>query len=169
MKYFDTRDNIRFFIERCHKTAVEKGFWDKDTKANIPRLLMLIVSELGEAYDATTPENFNEELADVYIRICDMFGGLSITPSIIYEDKELNYPIDCDEPEGINLMAIVSYLGKALEAHRKDEIDQFEVKLNYALSALFMMCEAYDINLDEAVTKKMAYNLSRPHKHGKKY
>ena len=42
---------------------------------------MLIVTELAEAMEAhrhQDHENFREELADTFIRLCDLCGGLNI-------------------------------------------------------------------------------------------
>jgi NTP pyrophosphatase (non-canonical NTP hydrolase) len=63
----------------CHERAVEKGFWDADR--NIGEALMLIVTELAEAMEAyrhQDDENFKEELADTFIRLFDLCGGLKI-------------------------------------------------------------------------------------------
>ena len=63
----------------CHRTAVKKGFWDE--KRNIGEALMLIVTELAEAMEAyrtQNRDNFNEELADTFIRLLDLCGGLKI-------------------------------------------------------------------------------------------
>ena len=46
-----------------------------------PTKLMLIVTELGEACEADRlgdKENFNEEIADTFIRLCDLCGYLGI-------------------------------------------------------------------------------------------
>lgn len=98
---------LKHYIEQSHKTAREKGFWDKDR--NIGELLMLITSELGEAleahrkgrranpvvsldaiggwvndddfkqsYELHLKGSFEEELADVAIRLFDLVGGLEI-------------------------------------------------------------------------------------------
>ncbi len=59
--------------------AKEKGFWDAE-KA-IPIKLMLIVTELAEACEADRhgdTENFHEELADTFIRLCDLCGYLEL-------------------------------------------------------------------------------------------
>ena len=107
------------YVKAAHENAVEKGFYDcnncgrncllskVDTKCsnkNVSEMLMLIVSELGEAVEAdrkghTNPYDsikeyeknkdpviynqyikgsFQEELADVFIRLCDMCGYLGI-------------------------------------------------------------------------------------------
>lgn len=63
----------------CHEIAVEKGFWDEER--NIGEALMLIVTELAEAmesYRVQNQENFREELADTFIRLFDLCGGLNI-------------------------------------------------------------------------------------------
>jgi len=63
----------------CHSIAKEKGFWDEER--NIGEALMLIVTELAEAMEAyrkENKENFDEELADTFIRLLDLCGGLGI-------------------------------------------------------------------------------------------
>ncbi len=63
----------------CHQTAVEKGFWDQSR--NIGEALMLIVTELAEAMEAYRQEdqdNFKEEIADTFIRLFDLCGGLNL-------------------------------------------------------------------------------------------
>jgi len=65
--------------KKCHKMASGKGFWNADK--SIPVKLMLIVSELGEACEADRKgniENFYEEIADVFIRLCDLVGYLEL-------------------------------------------------------------------------------------------
>lgn len=103
----------------CHQTAKEKGFWDKPR--NTGELLMLVVSELGEALEAdrkdkrAAPEkmslyypselskdkdsmfktqfeehikgSFEEELADVMIRMFDLAGGMKINLEYFIEQK----------------------------------------------------------------------------------
>ena len=63
----------------CHSIAVEKGFWEKER--NLGEALMLIVTELGEAMEAYRKQddaNFKEEIADTFIRLLDLCGGLKI-------------------------------------------------------------------------------------------
>lgn len=72
------------WIEQCHRGAKDKGFWDKDR--NVGEMLMLIVSELGEAVEAhrkgqhglLKKDTFEDELADTVIRLFDLCGGLGI-------------------------------------------------------------------------------------------
>lgn len=70
---------LRSMTKLCHRIAVKKGFWD--TKRNIGEALMLIVTELAEAMEAyrvQDHENFKEEIADTFIRLFDLCGGLNI-------------------------------------------------------------------------------------------
>ncbi len=70
---------LRELTELCHRTAKEKGFWDD--QRNIGEALMLIVTELAEAMEAHRVQNegnFREELADTFIRLFDLCGGLKI-------------------------------------------------------------------------------------------
>jgi len=75
----------------CHQLATDKGFWEGDR--NMGELLMLIVSELGEALEALRKDKrqikyndwkkdtFEDELADVAIRLFDLAEseGINLT------------------------------------------------------------------------------------------
>ena len=71
--------SLNQLAEICHSIAVEKGFWDKER--NMGEALMLIVTELAEAMEAHRKqdhENFKEEIADTFIRLLDLCGGLKL-------------------------------------------------------------------------------------------
>ena len=70
---------ISELCEYCHSIAVEKGFWEKER--NIGEALMLVVTEIAEAmegYRHQDNDNFREEIADAFIRLFDLCGGLKI-------------------------------------------------------------------------------------------
>jgi len=79
-----TNQSITAWIEECHSVAKEKGFWENER--NVGEMLMLVVSELGEAVEAHRKgkfgvgekDTFEDELADTAIRLFDMCGGLGI-------------------------------------------------------------------------------------------
>ena len=78
--------NLNEYRDVCHETAVKKGFWE--ASQNIGEKLMLIVTEVAEACEADRKddkENFNEEIADVFIRLFDLCGHLDINI-----EKEIN-------------------------------------------------------------------------------
>lgn len=71
--------DVKKMTKLCHRIAKEKGFWDE--KRNVGEMLMLIVTEISEAmegYRMRDKENFNEEIADTFIRLFDLCGGLKI-------------------------------------------------------------------------------------------
>ncbi len=71
--------NVQEMSDLCHSIAKSKGFWDKER--NVGEALMLVVTELAEAMEAhrkQDKENFDEELADTFIRLFDLCGGMGI-------------------------------------------------------------------------------------------
>jgi NTP pyrophosphatase (non-canonical NTP hydrolase) len=73
------KSDVKYLSKLCHRIAKEKGFWDG--KRNTGEMLMLIVTELSEAMEAYRSKNregFNEEIADTFIRLFDLCGGLKI-------------------------------------------------------------------------------------------
>ena len=71
--------SLNDLAQLCHSIAVEKGFWEKER--NIGEALMLVVTELAEAMEAHRKQddlNFKEEVADTFIRLLDLCGGLEI-------------------------------------------------------------------------------------------
>lgn len=71
--------DITELVRNAHENAVNKGFWDKPREFGT--MIALIHSELSEALEAHRQGNMDEvaeELADVFIRMGDLCGGLNI-------------------------------------------------------------------------------------------
>jgi NTP pyrophosphatase (non-canonical NTP hydrolase) len=115
---------IKELVKKAHENAVNKGFWEdyrfavmsvkqslnenfneyirdnaKILKTNcITTRLMLIVGEVAEAMEGlrkNDSDNFEEELADIVIRVADLAGGLGIdleTEIIKKMDKNKDRP-----------------------------------------------------------------------------
>ena len=88
-------------VEICHGNAVAAGWWNNTSVRDVPRLLMLCVSELAEAMEGDRKGLMDDhlphrpmlevELADAVIRIMDMAGGLGLDlPGAIAEKLEYN-------------------------------------------------------------------------------
>ena len=73
---------IKELVEKTHGLAIKKGFWDVNSNDMVlPAKLMLIVSELAECMEAdrnNDVDGIKEELADAFIRLCDLCGALKI-------------------------------------------------------------------------------------------
>lgn len=101
----------------CHGIAFESGWWndietgvDLRGKKDVPTLLMLIVSELGEAMEGHRKDLMDDklmyrkmlevELADAVIRIFDMAGGMgydlpgAIVDKLLYNAKRSDHKPD---------------------------------------------------------------------------
>lgn len=79
--------HLNKLIKESHQIALDHGFWT--VSQNIPEKLMLIVTEVSEACEAhrhNKTEDFNEEIADTFIRLADLCGYLNI--DIEYEIKK---------------------------------------------------------------------------------
>lgn len=78
---FDVDD----FSHTIHAIAVEKGFWDANTEENRTifylKQLAMIHSEVSETLEAIRkekgPDVVVEELADIMIRVMDLWAGMS--------------------------------------------------------------------------------------------
>jgi NTP pyrophosphatase (non-canonical NTP hydrolase) len=69
------------FSAVLHETAVEKGFWDGEVDYNvIGNKLALVHSEVTEVLEAIRKdkgsENIVEEMADVLIRLLDLYAAM---------------------------------------------------------------------------------------------
>ena len=81
--------------EEIHKTAVEKGFWDRTVDPIfIAKQMMMIVSEVSEAMEALRkdmdPDQISDEFADIIIRTLDLYAGIAEAG---YVKKSLDYAI----------------------------------------------------------------------------
>ena len=157
-----------------HEAMVSKGFWENP---NLLEKKMLIFSELGEAIEAhrkgrmcvmnpqemaeieydsrNAPSDFQsyflkfvkdtyqDELADVVLRIWDYMEYTGA--------KGTGKAIKLKENVGENLY-------KTTEAICKNQFIP-------AINAISVLCP----NLDWHIRMKMAFNKTRPHKHGKQY
>lgn len=103
------------------------------------------------------PEGFPIEMADAYIRTLDLLGGLGTVP----------HPLEIfdigDEPwkkPGKHLFKILGYLPKV-----PGDPPRF---LSHVLGAIEVCCGDLGIDLKSAINLKMAYNATRPERHGGK-
>lgn len=87
--------NLDKLSAKLHETAVEKGFWDPlgnlsedDKFVFYAKQIAMIHSEATEVLEALRKSKGHdqvvEELADIIIRICDLYEGLRLNGEVLY-------------------------------------------------------------------------------------
>jgi len=76
---------LKELAQKCHANASKKGFWDFADRTEVEKVcekLLLVHCEISEAVEVLRAEDdvehpeFQEELADVMIRMLDLIGYL---------------------------------------------------------------------------------------------
>ena len=159
--------NHQQLIERSHKQACDKGFWE--TPLTFDMAMALIISEIAEALEAyrkgrVNPDwndqdaiknAFETEIADAIIRIYDWCGGKG------YELEEETVRIyNWNEDEGYNFMGLFRWSTSTTDS---------EVSIEVLFNLLLSYCKFKNIDIEKYVMWKLDYNLNRPYKHGKQF
>jgi hypothetical protein len=157
-----------------------KGF--DPTEGGVERYLLLTVSELCEAqdqlrdgygineiyysggftdedgvcYKGTKPEGFPVELADAIIRILDIQAKLELTIDRL--NMDYNFPLENLESE---LLKTINFISSTSYSRT--------YSLNLALTRLLSIADDLGIDIEKVINEKLAYNRTRPAKHGRKF
>jgi len=179
-----TKD-LNVLAAEVHAAAKAKGFWDAP---NDGEKLMLIISELSEALEAhrsgrfsradfekldglpdegyqeifrlCVKDTFEDELADVVIRILDYCGakGYSLP-------KLKDFDVSHNKVKAENVGALFfGATGCIVDQEGDSGWWAYEV-----IQVLSTYASAMNIDLWKHIELKLKYNASRPHKHGKAY
>lgn len=169
-----TTQNINALAAEIHADNVAAGWWsDPYTGARIDRnlgeLLMLVVTELAEAYvgvsgelkDDKLPERwmYHVELADAAIRLLDIAGSRGMDLAGAWSDSQ-ELPSE-DSYDAEDLMQVVVLLSEAMEGVRKRDETQIRVNLTAALQVLDVIAQLCCFDLLEVMNEKRAFNRGR--------
>ena len=193
----EKRRRTRKLVTDCYETACKHGFHDE--RVSVEHMLMLVLSEIGEAVeadrkgrsrcdlgifdDALRTRNFTQafkdyvkdslpdELADVCIRLYDMCGEMCLEPRVEYDTMETHFQEIFGEDSFCERMYYLSRL--ILETNGSpldDGTDEcLPQVIGSALSFLFALASDMGVDLMQHIELKMRYNEERPYLHGKKY
>lgn len=118
----------------------------------------MIIEELVDALQYAVKENQRlRDLGDIN-RLCSEAYSTAVSKGWYDE------PIET----GTKLALIHSEVSEALEADRKGNADNFAEELADVCIRIFDLCGSRNIDLEKAITEKMEFNKTRPHKHGGK-
>lgn len=117
------------------------------------------------------PEGMIVELADVVLRVCDLAGalGLRLDASEAGHAAELSdLRTDCKCVEQEHFGELRHCLDRATECLRENDTEGMATHLAVLLAECQRMADYFQLDLSEAVRNKIAYNRTRPHRHGGK-
>jgi NTP pyrophosphatase (non-canonical NTP hydrolase) len=117
----------------------------------------------ARAFKECIKDTVEDELADTYIRICDIVAGFSIGTSRVIRSRNSWHPMLADDLAGC-LFEITQLLVNLSSGGFISTLNTGE-----ALAYLEHLAERAGIDLPRHIELKLAYNLSRPTLHGKAY
>lgn len=164
-------------IERSHKQARDKGFWN--TPLTFDMAMALIISEIAEALEAyrkgrvnpdwndtqAVKDSFEVEIADAIIRIYDWAGGNDLSFDRL---SDFDTIVAWTNDEGYNLMWLFNCVGETWNS-TTDDMQRMSEGLHYILSDLLSYCKFKNIDIEKYIMWKLDYNLNREYMHGKKF
>ena len=169
-------------IKKAHENAVAHGFWDPAPRT--PETRALIHSEISESFEewrnnrpneytgeSGKPEGVWVELADVVLRVADLFGHLGVqlkteTSEFMEITNRVSadmYDLNASFAEFIDCLHIIT-----TKTEFADNMDGTVRELIKLLLVIYARAEVDGIDLDGIVERKHAYNVTRPYRHGDK-
>ena len=133
---------ISELVDRAHDNAVKHGFWNPAPEFGTA--IALIHSELSEALEEKSPGR-----PDLWFECFEGAPGLPCNPTDESDCFQYGHEDQCQfrgsKPEGV------------------------AVELADAVIRIADLCGYLGIDLDAVISEKMAYNETRPFKHGKRF
>ena len=190
-----TKERISDLVSNSYRVARNHGF--HDDYHSPAHYMMLVLSEIGEmveadrknrhadvayyttssgmglaSFESLIKDTFEDEMADVVIRLCDFCGSLNVLPQMndvmvdMYDEfaKFFGNKSICEQCFALSSMVV------DIERSSYDADDsEMRKRLGSTLSFIFEMANYHGIDLLWHVDRKMEYNESRPLRHGKAY
>lgn len=191
-----TKERVSELVSNSYRVAHNHGF--HDDYHSPAHYMMLVLSEVGEMVEAdrknrhadvasyrvggleSVPaiferwikDTFEDEMADVVIRLCDFCGSLNVLPytNDVMVDMSGEFVEFFGKKSVCEQCFVLSSMVVDVERASYDADDTEMCKrLGSTLSFIFEMAHFHGIDLLWHVDRKMEYNESRPRRHGKAY
>ena len=170
-------------IAAIHANAVAHGFWEPGSEPTFGEYCALIHEEISEAFSAWRngepdeyvkdgkPEGVWVELADVVIRIGDLFGRykVSIIKNEYYETMYSDMVEYVRKMLSVRFAMVISAIHELVSKAFMCEDGKGAIRwLVNTLMFVYAYADHNGIDLDAIIDRKCAYNATRPYKHGKR-
>lgn len=190
-----TKERISDLVSNSYRVARQHGF--HDDYHSPAHYMMLVVSEIGEmveadrknrhadvayyttssgmglaSFESLIKDTFEDEMADVVIRLCDFCGSLGVLPytNDVMVDMSEEFAKFWGAKSVCEQCFYLSSMVVDVERASYDADDsEMRKRLGSTLSFIFEMANHHGIDLLWHVDRKMEYNESRPLRHGKAY
>lgn len=190
-----TKERIIDLVSNSYRVARNHGF--HDDYHSPAHYMMLVLSEIGEmveadrknrhadvayyttssgmglaSFESLIKDTFEDEMADVVIRLCDFCGSLNVLPQMndVMVDMSDEFKDYWGEKSVCEQCFALSSMVVDIERSSYDADDsEMRKRLGSTLSFIFEMANYHGIDLLWHVDRKMEYNESRPLRHGKAY
>lgn len=165
---------ISDLISRCHEASVNGGWYTNletglPLERNIGEMMVLIHSEVSEAYYAWINDDMDDklphrlgvevELADTLIRVFDLAGYLSMT---LDQHKSPYLPGFSGKMNTNEKFNIIHYIvSSSYENYRKSDALGMENELTAVVSVIYEMADDLNLNIDHAIEEKLIFNANR--------
>lgn len=159
--------DLNEFASEVHQNAIDHGFWDDD--ATDERQIALIHSEWSEALQADrsgcTPREVCMELIDGVLRVLDYCAAKDMLVAVDdYHYQPEFFPMLCELHELTYHLPHLNY-SAPLKPHESIRT----LSLVRIPSLVFAFCRSYGMDPYDLMRRKHEFNMTRPHKHGKRY
>lgn len=170
-------------IEASHSQAVKSGWWEGGIEARSLddqfNNFHAEVSESWEEYRAgrmetwyapqpdygserpPKPEGFWVEIADLLIRLADTCGAY------MREVDDFGVSVSDCNPDSLTVPEFINSLHESIVEFR-DDWESPDIYAGCMFDESFAFARAHNIDLWAVIEEKMAYNATRPWKHGNK-
>ena len=110
------------------------------------------------------PCGFPVEIADCINRLLDICASFNFDVNVNTKGKEIS-------SKGLDhhLLLIVHLIGNTVNYSDIPNTRGFYNRLMESLYSLFSLCNYYEINIMKVIEEKLAFNKTRPPKHGRKF
>ena len=190
-----TKERISDLVSNSYRVARQHGF--HDDYHSPAHYMMLVLSEIGEMVEADrknrrfdmekyrnafdsdivmfekyVKDTFEDEMADVFIRLCDFCGSLNVLPytnDVMVDMSDEFAKFFGDKSVCEQCFALSSMVLDIERASYDADDSEMRKRLGSTLSFIFEMANYHGIDLLWHVDRKMEYNESRPRRHGKAY